>query len=178
MTTAPRIYDSLLAEHLASNRQMAFFSGPRQVGKTTTCRLRADAYVNWDDLDDRELILAGPRNLVGGLGLDRLSETVPVVLFDELHKFPRWKRLAHASGALDAERRAPQTSSVMDSFHGLRAQSEGQPLTQARLPTSRRGVAVAAQAVQGPLDVLAGSRAIGAMVPAPARVDERTVVER
>jgi len=39
------------AKHLASNRQMAFFSGPRQVGKTTTCRLRADAYVNWDDID-------------------------------------------------------------------------------------------------------------------------------
>ena len=76
--TVPRIYDSLLAEHLASNRQMAFFSGPRQVGKTTTCRLRADAYVNWDDIDDRELILAGPRNLIGRLGLDRLSETVPV----------------------------------------------------------------------------------------------------
>ena len=71
---------------------MAFFSGPRQVGKTTTCRLRADAYVNWDDIDDRGLILAGPRNLVGRLGLDRLSETVPVVLFDELHKFPRWKQ--------------------------------------------------------------------------------------
>ena len=89
---APRIYDSLLAGHLADHRQMAFVSGPRQVGKTTTCRHRADACLNWDDLDDRELILAGPRNLVEGLGLDRLSGTVPVVLFDELHKFPRWKQ--------------------------------------------------------------------------------------
>ena len=90
--TAPRTYDSLLAEHLANHRQMALVSGPRQVGKTTTCRLRASAYVNWDDLDDRELILAGPGRLVDVLGLDRLSETVPVVLFDELHKFPRWKQ--------------------------------------------------------------------------------------
>ena len=89
---APRIYDSLLAGHLADHRQMAFVSGPRQVGKTTTCRHRADACFNWDDLDDRELILAGPRNLVERLGLDRLSGTVPVVLFDELHKFPRWKQ--------------------------------------------------------------------------------------
>ena len=89
---APRIYDSLLAAHLADHRQMAFVSGPRQVGKTTTCRHRADACFNWDDLDDRELILAGPRNLVERLGLDRLSGTVPVVLFDELHKFPRWKQ--------------------------------------------------------------------------------------
>ncbi len=90
--TAPRTYDSLLAEHLANHRQMALVSGPRQVGKTTTCRLRASAYVNWDDLDDRELILAGPGRLVDVLGLDRLSETVPMVLFDELHKFPRWKQ--------------------------------------------------------------------------------------
>lgn len=90
--TAPRTYDFLLAEHLANHRQMALVSGPRQVGKTTTCRLRASACVNWDDLDDRELILAGPGRLVDVLGLDRLSETVPVVLFDELHKFPRWKQ--------------------------------------------------------------------------------------
>ena len=88
----PRIYDSLLAGHLAAYRQMAFVSGPRQVGKTTTCRHRADACFNWDDVDDRELILAGPRSLIDRLGLDRLSGTVPVVLFDELHKFPRWKQ--------------------------------------------------------------------------------------
>ena len=89
---APRIYDSMLAEHLADHRQMAFVSGPRQVGKTTTCRQRADACLNWDDVDDRELILAGPRSLIERLGLDRLTGTVPVVLFDELHKFPRWKQ--------------------------------------------------------------------------------------
>ena len=88
----PRIYDSLLAGHLAAHRQMVFVSGPRQVGKTTTCRHRADACFNWDDIDDRELILAGPRSLIDRLGLDRLSGTVPVVLFDELHKFPRWKQ--------------------------------------------------------------------------------------
>ena len=87
-----RIYDSLLAEHLASNRQMAFVSGSRQVGKTTTCRNHANAYVNWDNIDDRELILAGPANLVDRLGLNRLSSTIPVVLLDELHKYPRWKQ--------------------------------------------------------------------------------------
>ena len=89
---APRIYDSMLAEHLADHRQMAFVSGPRQVGKTTTCRQRADACLNWDDVDDRELILAGPRSLIERLGLDRLTGAAPVVLFDELHKFPRWKQ--------------------------------------------------------------------------------------
>ena len=92
MKTIDRIYDSLLIEHLANNRQMAFVSGPRQVGKTTTCRYHADTYVNWDNIDDRELILTGPANLVDQLGLNRLSNTIPVALFDELHKYPRWKQ--------------------------------------------------------------------------------------
>ena len=87
----PRIDDTILVEHLAGNRQMAFVSGPRQVGKTTACRRQADVYVNWDDVDDRELILAGPRRLASAFDLDRLKDTQPVVLFDELLKFPRWK---------------------------------------------------------------------------------------
>ena len=64
----PRVYDSLLAGHLAAHRQMVFVSGPRQMGKTTTCRYRADACFNWDDVDDRELILAGPRSGICGIG--------------------------------------------------------------------------------------------------------------
>ena len=91
MEAQARIYDALLAEHLARNRQMAFVSGPRQVGKTTTCRRHADAYRNWDNLDDRESVLAGPARLAAELGVDRLSGTIPVALFDELHKFPRWR---------------------------------------------------------------------------------------
>ena len=91
MEPQARVYDALLAEHLARYRQMALVSGPRQVGKTTTCRHHAGAYCNWDNFDDRERILAGPARLVAGLGVERLAETLPVTLFDELHKFPRWK---------------------------------------------------------------------------------------
>ncbi len=91
METESRVYDGLLSEHLAANRQMAFVSGPRQVGKTTTCRRHADSYRNWDNVDDRELLLAGPGNLAEAVGANRLSETPPVALFDELHKFPSWK---------------------------------------------------------------------------------------
>ena len=100
----PRIYDSLLAEHLADHRQMAFVSGPRQVGKTTTCRLRADASVHWDDIDDRELILAGPRTLIGEFKLDRLAESVPVIVFDELHKYSRWKQFLKGLFDVHADR--------------------------------------------------------------------------
>ena len=89
---APRLYDHVLAAHFAENRQMAFVSGPRQVGKTTTCRLFADAYVNWDDANHRDRVLAGPQHVAGDLGLDRLAAKKPLVLFDELHKFPRWKQ--------------------------------------------------------------------------------------
>ena len=71
---------------------MAFVSGPRQVGKTTTCRNHADNYANWDNIDDREQILAGPAKLVERVKLNRLSETTPVALFDELHKYPKWKQ--------------------------------------------------------------------------------------
>ncbi len=93
MPTVPRLYDSILQEHLTTNRQMAFVCGPRQVGKTTTCRSRSTAYLNWDSTDDREIILGGPDRLGDWLGLDRLHAQPPVALFDELHKHPRWKQL-------------------------------------------------------------------------------------
>ena len=60
--------------------------------RSTTCRGHADFYVNWDNEDDRELILSGSAALVEALGLDRLTASVPGVLFDELHKYPRWKQ--------------------------------------------------------------------------------------
>ncbi len=92
MKAKKRIYDTLLVDHLANHRQMALVSGPRQVGKTTTCRNHADTYANWDNVDNREEILAGPANLVERLKLNRLSKTTPSALFDELHKYPRWKQ--------------------------------------------------------------------------------------
>ncbi len=92
MGRAKRIYDAFLEEHDRLHRQMAFVSGPRQVGKTTTCRAHAEHYVNWDDDDGRDLVLAGPAALVEALRLNRLTDRVPGVLFDELHKYPRWKR--------------------------------------------------------------------------------------
>ncbi|HSP43825.1 MAG TPA: AAA family ATPase [Luteolibacter sp.] len=93
METIDRLYDAMLEGHLSSHRQMAFVSGPRQVGKTTTCSNRSGVYLNWDNTDDREILLGGPGRLAAHLGLDQLSEQVPVALFDELHKHPRGKQL-------------------------------------------------------------------------------------
>jgi len=92
MDIRKRFYDSLLAEHLSSQRQMAFVSGPRQVGKTTTCRNLAEKYINWDNTDDRELIVKGPAAIAERIGLNTLTKSKPVALFDELHKFGRWKQ--------------------------------------------------------------------------------------
>ncbi len=92
MKPVRRVYDALLAEHLAVHRQMAFVSGPRQIGKTTTCRSHAETYLNWDNTDDRGDILGSPAKLAERLHLDRLSESTATVLFDELHKYPRWKQ--------------------------------------------------------------------------------------
>lgn len=91
MPTQPRLYDHMLRDHLAQHRQMAFVSGPRQVGKTTTCRSIGTRYLNWDSIDDRRIILRGPAAVAESTGLDQLRESNPVVVFDELHKDRKWK---------------------------------------------------------------------------------------
>ena len=93
MTNKPRIYSAILRDHLDRNRQMAFVSGPRQVGKTTACRAVADTYLSWDNADNRRTILRGPAALADAVGVDHLRSTRPVLVLDELHKHAKWKAL-------------------------------------------------------------------------------------
>jgi len=88
-----RIYEALLTEHLAQHRQMALVAGPRQVGKTTCAIACAapEAYVNWDRQSDRQLITRGPDAVAERLALDRLAAGDRSVIFDEIHKYARWK---------------------------------------------------------------------------------------
>lgn len=72
---------------------MAFVSGPRQIGKTTVCRALSDVYWNWDNADDRRILLAGPKTMATSLGLERLRKKPPVVTLDEFHKHAKWKTL-------------------------------------------------------------------------------------
>lgn len=88
-----RLYSAILADHLQRHRQMALVSGPRQVGKTTACRAISDAYLNWDNADNRRQMLLGPAALFESLHLDRLSARTPVAVFDELHNYSKWKSL-------------------------------------------------------------------------------------
>ncbi len=92
MKPIKRFYDTVLSEHVTTQRQMAFVSGPRQVGKTTTCRSLSHAYFNWDNTDDRSQIVKGPAFIAEQLELGKLHKNPPVALFDELHKFKRWKQ--------------------------------------------------------------------------------------
>lgn len=100
----PRIYEQVLRKHLSTYRQMAFVSGPRQVGKTTLCRSLATHYFNWDDQNDRETIVKGPKAVTSSIGLDRLRESKPVVVIDELHKYRRWRTFLKGFFDVNADR--------------------------------------------------------------------------
>ena len=69
---------------------MIFLGGPRQVGKTTLAQMilkkfpykrsKKGLYLNWDFDEDRYNILKR-----------RWDEDHQLIVFDELHKYPRWK---------------------------------------------------------------------------------------
>jgi predicted AAA+ superfamily ATPase len=65
--------------------KMVFLSGPRQCGKTTLAKAilnhrTKSLYLNWDSHDDRRRILSRD-----------WSEDSKLIVFDEIHKYPRWK---------------------------------------------------------------------------------------
>jgi uncharacterized protein len=68
-------------------KKMVFIGGPRQVGKTTLSKAIGKdnykywEYFSWDSDEDRRMILKKQWNAESDL-----------IIFDELHKFPRWKR--------------------------------------------------------------------------------------
>ena len=76
---APNILEDL-------TRKMVFVGGPRQVGKTTLAKAILSShypsgrYLNWDYDEDRQDILR-----------KQWSADQELLVFDELHKFPRWK---------------------------------------------------------------------------------------
>jgi predicted AAA+ superfamily ATPase len=79
-----RYIESHVSQDLA--KKMVFVGGPRQVGKTTLAKNIMDTryangrYLNWDFDDDRQDILN-----------KKWSAENDLLIFDELHKYPRWK---------------------------------------------------------------------------------------
>ncbi len=78
-TLTPHILDDL-------EKKMVFIGGPRQVGKTTLAKkilqdhFPDGRYFNWDFDEDRRAILDR-----------RWASNQRLLVFDELHKYPRWK---------------------------------------------------------------------------------------
>lgn len=91
-----RLYESVILEHYSKYDQMAFLSGPRQIGKTTVAQtsLRArkySKYLNWDIVQDRSSILAGYGSMLEGIPLGLISTNKPLIVLDEIHKYKQWK---------------------------------------------------------------------------------------
>lgn len=91
-----RIYQELISDHLSHLRQMIFLMGPRQVGKTTVSLDSASLfpqhfYLSWDNPSDRLLFVAGPHAVAQQIGVGEFAENQPIVVFDEIHKFGKWK---------------------------------------------------------------------------------------
>ena len=94
----PRYLAPAVEKALAAGK-MAFVGGPRQVGKTTLALSllgpeateRHPAYFNWDD----------PRS-AARLRRVELPAREPLLVFDEVHKYARWRNLL--KGIYDTEK--------------------------------------------------------------------------
>lgn len=82
--------------------KMVFLSGPRQVGKTTLARellrrLGEGVFVNWDVITDRKRLARDPYFFEHE---PRRRGARPLLVFDEIHKYARWK--SYLEGVYDA----------------------------------------------------------------------------
>lgn len=129
---------------------MVFLSGPRQAGKTTFAKRVASseftnrAYFNWDLVTDRKKLIENPLFFEE---IQRKDATVPLVIFDEIHKYRKWKNylkgiydqfadryhfLVLGSGRLNVFQRGG------DSLAGRYSQFNLWPFTLAELAKCRR----------------------------------------
>lgn len=96
----PRLLGRRLAA-IAGYGKMVFLSGPRQVGKTTLARqfqktFSQSLYFNWDIITDQKRLLKNPYFFAEA---DRDPGKPFLVVFDEIHKYGRWKN--YLKGAYD-----------------------------------------------------------------------------
>lgn len=127
--------------------KMVFVGGPRQVGKTTLSKMlgaafKAPEYFNWDNRMHRQRLLKS-----------RWSPETDLLVFDELHKYNRWKgwikgvwdtrqkgesMLVTGSSRLDVFRRGGD--SLLGRYHYYRlhpfsvAELEGREISQEAFP--------------------------------------------
>jgi hypothetical protein len=80
-------------KELSNDKAMIFLAGPRQSGKTTLTKIIAESfsnslYWNWDITNNRSQLLQDPGFFSH---LVRKDNSVPLIIFDELHKYKDWK---------------------------------------------------------------------------------------
>ena len=79
---------------LSRTKPMIFLSGPRQAGKTTFAQQVAKdefshhTYFNWDLITDKKKLI---ENSAFFEEIERKDASTPLVVFDEIHKYRKWK---------------------------------------------------------------------------------------
>jgi uncharacterized protein len=101
----PRNLEPLILSDLEQYQQMLFVSGPRQCGKTTLAEMILEKvgigrYWNHDLPEDQILLAKSPSFYEE---IDRKKGDKPLIVFDEIHKYPRWKNVL--KGAYDRSRK-------------------------------------------------------------------------
>ena len=86
------IYENIWKK-LSAYKQMVFIAGPRQAGKTTLTQILAEdftnsLYFNWDILEEKRKLIENPSFYEE---VNRKDNSVPLIIFDELHKYSNWK---------------------------------------------------------------------------------------
>jgi predicted AAA+ superfamily ATPase len=79
--------------NLSAYNQMVFIAGPRQAGKTTFTQMLAEnftnsIYFNWDVIENKNQLISNPYFYEN---VNRQDTSLPLVIFDELHKYSNWK---------------------------------------------------------------------------------------
>jgi len=80
-------------KEIAAEKAMVSLAGPRQSGKTTLAQMIGQEfanhiYVNWDIPGDRIRLIENPFFFQE---IERRNGSVPLIVFDEIHKYRDWK---------------------------------------------------------------------------------------
>ena len=104
MSNMKRVLYEKIWETLSAHKQMTFIAGPRQAGKTTFTQMLAEGfsnslYFNWDIVDEKRKLIEAPFFYEE---VHRKDSSVPLIIFDELHKYANWKN--YLKGVYDRDR--------------------------------------------------------------------------
>jgi uncharacterized protein len=80
-------------QELVNDKSMIFLVGPRQAGKTTLAQIISGSftnslYFNWDIAEHRTNFM---QNHLFFEAVDRRDLSIPLIIFDEIHKYRDWK---------------------------------------------------------------------------------------